>query len=180
MHATFVQYPAAYEIYRKYCLDHLEKHVPHEIPDLHSQAPRASVEVDLPLGTALVIPPQQSDFPLHRRRHWIVCLFTSKEYGTHVDTEDMIINSTYAALLNLREQLETLYQLHPDSGVVEQAPSGLYSSRFCTGLFNVPWERIHRLIVDVDLRIKVYHPYEPSTRRRRPIRVQPPSEDHKE
>ncbi|KAJ5131405.1 Appr-1-p processing [Penicillium bovifimosum] len=170
------RYPAAYEIYRKHCLDHLDNRVSHKIPDLRGPF---SMEVDFPLGTALVIPPQQSDFTLHRRRHWIICLFTSKDFGARVDKEEMIITSTHAALLDLREQLETLCRRYPDSGVGEQVPSGLYSSRFCTGIFNIPWEIIHGLINEIGLRINVYYPYEPSNRGRRPIRVQPPSEEHR-
>ncbi|KAJ5581536.1 hypothetical protein N7535_000156 [Penicillium sp. DV-2018c] len=173
------RYPAAYEIYRKHCVSRLQKPISHKIPDLSAPELHVSVEVHLPLGTALLIPPQKSDFPLHRRRHWIVCLFVSKDYGTCVDTQDMIISSTWAALLDLKEQLVTLYR-RPKSGVIEQAPTGLYSGRLCTGPFNVSWERIQKLIPVVGLRINVYHPYEPSTRGRRPIQVQAPSEEHVE
>lgn len=121
-----------------------------------------------------MIPPQQSDFLLHRRRHWVTCLFTSEYYGSRVDSEDMIVNSTFAALQDLNRQLQVLTQQASETG--NERPQRLYSSRFCSGLFKVPWERICKLIDTVGLRINVYHPFEASNRRARPIRMARPRE----
>ncbi|KAJ5458662.1 hypothetical protein N7475_010050 [Penicillium sp. IBT 31633x] len=172
------RYPAAYEIYRKHCLQYLENRQTQRIPNISNREPYPSLVVQRPLGTALIIPPQESDFARHRRRHWIICLFTSKNYGSHVDSEGMIVSSTFAALQHLREQLCILCRRLPAMNF--ERPLALYSSRFCTGLFHVPWERIRRMIVELCLPITVYHPFEPSVPRARPIRVQRPPEGHQE
>jgi hypothetical protein len=90
----------------------------------------------------------------------------------------MIVNSTFAALQDLNEQLRGLSQ--QSSETRNEQPQGLYSNRFCTGLFNVPWERISKLITTVGLPINVYHPFEASNRRARPIRIERPGEDHQD
>ncbi|KGO74883.1 Appr-1-p processing [Penicillium italicum] len=168
------RYPAAYEIYRNHCIIYRDHPVTKRIIDLRVADPQPSVVVHRPLGTALLIPPQQSDFILHCRRHWIICLFTSDKYGLRVDSEDMIVNSTFAALQDLSRQLQVLSQQASETG--NERPQSLYSSRFCTGLFNVPWERITELINTVGLRFNVYYPFEISNRRARPVRMAHPSE----
>ncbi|KAJ5826610.1 hypothetical protein N7447_003373 [Penicillium robsamsonii] len=168
------RYPAAYEIYRNHCLIYLDHPVTHVITDLHGEDPQPSLVVHRPLGTALMIPPQQSDFLLHHRRHWIICLFTSEHYGSCVDSEDTIVNHTFAALQHLSGQLWGRPQ--QDSESRNERPQRLYSNRFCTGLFKVPWDRIRKLIDTVDLQINVYHPFEASKHRTRPVRVVSPSE----
>lgn len=74
----------------------------------------------------------------------------------------------------MREQLQALFQ--SPSQAESERPLGFYCNRLCTGLFNVPWERIRELLVGVGLPINVYHPFEPSTRGARPLRVQRPPE----
>lgn len=86
----------------------------------------------------------------------------------------MVVNSTFAALQDLSGQVQVLSQQAPETG--NERPHRLYSSRFCTGLFNVPWERICKLIDTVGLHINVYHPFEASNRRARPVRMARPSE----
>ncbi|KAJ5158059.1 uncharacterized protein N7500_007710 [Penicillium coprophilum] len=168
------RYPAAYEIYRKHCLNYRDHPVTDVITDLRDEDSQPSLVVHRPLGTALMIPPQQSDFLLHRRRHWIICLFTSEHYGSRVDPEYMVVNNTFAALQHLSEQLRV--SLHQGSESRNERPQRLYSNRFCTGLFKVPWDRIRKLIDTVGLHINVYHPFEASNRRARPVRVVRPSE----
>ncbi|KAJ5382226.1 hypothetical protein N7517_000137 [Penicillium concentricum] len=172
------RYPGAYEIYRTHCLIYRDHPVTHVITDLHGEDPQPSLVVHRPLGTALMIPPQQSDFLLHRRRHWIICLFTSEHYGSRVDSEDMIVNNTFAALQHLSGQLRDLPQ--QGSERTNERPQKLYSNRFCTGLFNVSWDRISKLIDIVGLHINVYHPFEASKRRARPVRVVNSSETHQD
>ncbi|KAJ5188086.1 Appr-1-p processing [Penicillium cf. griseofulvum] len=176
--AFYERYPAAYKIYRNHCLlcrDHpVTDVITDVITHLRDEDPQPTLVVNRPLGTALMIPPQQSDFILHRRRHWIICLFTSEHYGSRVDSEDMIVNSTFAALQHLSEQLRSPRQQASESG--NDRPQRLYSNRFCTGLFDVPWDRIRELIDTVGLRINVYHPFEASNRRARPIRMVRPIE----
>ncbi|EKV13724.1 hypothetical protein PDIG_36350 [Penicillium digitatum PHI26] len=149
------RYPTAYEIYRNHCLTYRSHPVTKMITDLRDEDPLPSLVVPGPLGTALLIPPQKSDFILHRRRHWIICLFTSEKYRMRVDSEDIIVNSTFAALQDLSRQLQVLPQQASETG--NERPQSIYSSRFCTGLFNVPWERICKLINTVGLSVNVYY-----------------------
>ncbi|CAI7600047.1 unnamed protein product [Penicillium glandicola] len=172
------RYPAAYKIYRNHCLIYRDNPATDIITDLRNEDTQPSLVVQRPLGTALIIPPQQSDFLLHRRRHWIICLFASKNYGSRMDSEDMIVNSTFAALKHLSEQLRVLPREVSEAG--NERPQSLYSSRFCTGLFNVPWERIRKLINTVGLHVNVYHPFEASNRRARPVRMERPSETERD
>ncbi|KAJ5493681.1 hypothetical protein N7463_009768 [Penicillium fimorum] len=170
------RYPAAYEIYRNHCLIYRDHPVTHVITDLHGEDPQPSLAVHHPLGTALMIPPQQSDFFLHHRRHWIICLFTSENYDGCVDSEDMVVNHTFAALQHLSGQLRGSTQQGSERR--NERPQRLYSNRFCTGLFKVPWDRISKLIDTVGLHINVYHPFQPSKRRARPVSVVSSSETH--
>ncbi|CDM38007.1 hypothetical protein DTO013E5_8236 [Penicillium roqueforti] len=172
------RYPAAYDIYRNHCLIYKGHPVTNIITDLRDEDPQPSFVVDHPLGTALIIPPQQSDILLHCRRHWIICLFTSQKYGSHVDSEDMIVNNTFAALQDLSEQLQVLSRQAPETS--SERPLSLYSSRFCTGLFRVPWNRILNLINTVGLNINVYHPFAFSNRRARPVCMERPRDSYQD
>ncbi|KAJ5488417.1 Appr-1-p processing [Penicillium expansum] len=147
------RYPAAYKIYRNHCLIYRDHPVTKIITDLRDEDLQPSLVVHRPLGTALLIPPQQSDFILHRRRHWIICLFTSEKYGIRVDSEDMIVNSTFAALQDLSRQLQLLSQQASETS--NERPQSLYS---------------------IGLRVNVYYPFEASNRRARPVRMAHPDE----
>lgn len=56
----------------------------------------------------------------------IVCLHTSNYYGSAVSDPDDILVETFSAFCELEEKL-------PENAVV-------YSNKFNSGLFNVPWE----------------------------------------
>lgn len=86
----------------------------------------------------------------------------------------MVVNSTFAALQDLSGQLQVRSQQASETG--NERPRRLYSSRFCAGLFNVPWERIRKLIDIVGLHVNVYHPFEAGNRRVRPVRMARPSD----
>lgn len=111
-----------------------------------------------PLGTALIIPPQQADLAAGKKRHWIVCLFTSGGYGRQVDPPNLIVNSTYSALCDLKRQLQLL-----DSDQTQglagdgDAPTALYSCRFNSGMFGVSWDRTWTLLDAVGLDVMVVY-----------------------
>jgi ADP-ribose 1''-phosphate phosphatase len=115
------------------------------------------LEVDLPLGTALIIPPQIVDINTHGRRHWVVCLFASSGYGRRINTQPRILSNLYAALRDLSYQLQSLQVQALQTG--SDQPLALYANRFCTGLFRVRWELVHRLIENVGLQLNVCFPY---------------------
>lgn len=113
---------------------------------------RTHRSVRLPLGTALLIPPQASDIALHGRRHWIVCLFASHGYGRYRDPRDSIECSIYAALQDLSHQLR---EMRATSSQVSW-PHLLFSNKFGSGYFNLPWTTTRNLIAMAGLHINVY------------------------
>jgi ADP-ribose 1''-phosphate phosphatase len=121
----------------------------HDIEDIYAHDTDTAT-VRMPLGTALIIPPQAADARPRRKKHWIVCLFTSKGYGQHVDRSEQIINSTLAALEDLKEKLA---DLRLDG--TEPSPTALYSCRFNSGLFAVPWSQTRAAIELVGLEMTV-------------------------
>ncbi|KAJ5578734.1 Appr-1-p processing [Penicillium hispanicum] len=151
--ATFKhKYPAAFQVYRTYCMQLLQHITTHPIPDLGNgdMHPRS---VRFPLGTALIIEPQSADYELDRKSHWIICLFTSYHYRARVDAPDLIISSTYAALRDLKEQLEDLDK----SDDTAEKPTGLFACRFNSGAFGVPWKETRKVIQEVGLDMTVMY-----------------------
>lgn len=71
-------------------------------------------------GSTLICKPENN--------YSVGCLFTSKSYGSSVDSIDTIINNTKLALVVLEMM---------DNG----APCTYYSNKFNSGLFRVPWGR---------------------------------------
>lgn len=73
-----------------------------------------SYRMNPPLGTTLIT------------SNRIICLHTSDFYGKSVSEPDDILVETFSAFCELEEKL-------PENAVV-------YSNKFNSGLFNVPWE----------------------------------------
>lgn len=71
-----------------------------------------------PLGKTFIV--QDNDYE-------IGCLITSKDYGKKVDSRERITKSTILSLGKLFE-------------VLKPYPIPVYSNKFNSGLFNVPWE----------------------------------------
>lgn len=152
-YSSFIQYPAAFQVYRNYCLQYLQHITTYPIPDLRTDG-LSSTSVRSPLGTALIIRPQAGDYEFDRKNHWVVCLFTSYHYGTRADPPDLILSHTYAALLDLRRKLDALKKANQDQ------PTGLFACRFNSGAFRVPWERTRGLVEAVGLEMTVMTPEE--------------------
>lgn len=149
------QYPAAYRYYHNHCRVHREKPTRHEITNLQAED-KSTISVRFPLGTALVIPPQPGDKRNGHKQHWVVCLFTSRGFGGRVDSPDSIVNSTSAALQDLKRQLDELEECSRGSG--EPLSGKLFSCRFNSGLFAVPWARSRELLEEVGLDVTVVYP----------------------
>jgi ADP-ribose 1''-phosphate phosphatase len=152
-----VQYPTAFQCYKEHCEAYQEEIAHHDIVDLQSEDDD-TLSVRLPLGTALVIPPQPEDYNNGKKKHWIVCLFTSSGFGNRVDSPDQILNSTYAALEDLDMQLVMLKQPNEEIGDGQPPPGALFSCRFNSGLFAVPWNDTRELIDDLGLGMTVIYP----------------------
>jgi ADP-ribose 1''-phosphate phosphatase len=84
------------------------------------------------IGSSLIIPD----------KHNIVCLFTSEGFGKQVDKNKVILENTLKALVNFCEQL-TENQLFLGMNDV------VYSNRFNSGLFGVPWELTEKALKHV-------------------------------
>ncbi|KAJ5626364.1 Appr-1-p processing [Penicillium lagena] len=148
---TFRQrYPQAYQYYRSHCQSYIDYPERNSIINLQTGDDRR-ISVWKPLGTALLIPPQDSE------RHWIICLLTSRGFGTRIGSPDLIANSTYAALKDLERWMGIYRALHEHIGL--DMPNDLYACRFNSGRFDVPWHRTRNLIEGAGVAmIVVYRP----------------------
>lgn len=132
----------------------------HQIPNLHGSGPQ-KVSVPLPVGTALVIPPWEANSTREMQgNHWIICLFTSFNYGVRTDSRAAILNNTAAALDHLKRTLEADLPMQNASGLY--IPH-IYTCRLNSGLFNVPWEMTKSLLEQAHLPhgVSVIHQPEP-------------------
>ncbi|KAF3397735.1 ADP-ribose 1''-phosphate phosphatase [Penicillium rolfsii] len=147
------RYPAAYRFYQSHCRAYARSKEPVEIVSAFSTPQSGQTVLYLPLGTALIIPPQPEDYNAGSKQHWIICLFTSRGFGRHVDQPNMILNSTQAALRDLKDKLVDLL-----IDGTEPSPTALYSCQFNSGLFRIPWRRTQGLLKSVGLRVTVVTP----------------------
>ncbi|CAL5867020.1 uncharacterized protein PFLUO_LOCUS1232 [Penicillium psychrofluorescens] len=149
---TFRQrYPRAYQYYRSHCQRYIDYPERSSIVNLQTGDDRR-ISVLKPLGTALMIPPQGSE------RHWIICLFTSRGFGSRLSSPNLIANSTYAALKDLERWMEIYQALHEHIGL--DMPNDLYACRFNSGHFDIPWNRTRNLIEGAGVAMTVVYPPE--------------------
>ncbi|KAJ5642422.1 hypothetical protein N7490_006422 [Penicillium lividum] len=153
------KYPEAYERYQEYCLEWRDKNEWHNIPDLHATDKAKTVSVRYPVGTALIIH-SEAAWPT-TKKPWVICLFTSFDYGRRVDPPKLILNNTSAALHDLREKLIAI-EVKRELGF--PAVEHLYSCRFNSGLFGVPWPKTRELLdkVALGLPLTIVYPPEPA------------------
>jgi ADP-ribose 1''-phosphate phosphatase len=135
----------------------------YHIIDLESDSEDNTVIVRRPLGTALIIPPQQSDIAINGCRHWVICLFTSHGYGRNAASPEMILNATWSALVDMQRGLHQINQLAGPG----QEIRGLYACRFNSGLFGLVWSRTRHLIDLLGIQMVVYTIEGIDSRRRR-------------
>ncbi|KAH1529276.1 hypothetical protein KXX25_001519 [Aspergillus fumigatus] len=152
------KYPAAFAIYRPHCQNLLSSPRYMFEPDLQSEEShaRSSRDVRLPEGTALIIPPQKRDSEANGKKHWIICLFTSRGFGRAVSPPDVIVRNTELAVADMTRQLA---ELQTDQSSREESVGELWSCRFNAGLFGVPWERSRRVLEDAGLEVTVVRPH---------------------
>ncbi|KAK2801276.1 ADP-ribose 1''-phosphate phosphatase [Onygenales sp. PD_10] len=145
----------------------------------------------LPEGTALLIPPQPADY--HRqpvtvpapprgrgrgtttttttttvlrgagKKHWIVCLFTSFNYGRQRSAAGVILENTRLAVGDLKGQIERM-KMEGDGGEGEEemgmgmGMGELWGCRFNAGLFGVPWEATRGVLEEVGVGMRIVRP----------------------
>jgi ADP-ribose 1''-phosphate phosphatase len=120
-------------VYNNHCKTLGENTAKHTIIDSKTNQPRA---LTLPLGTTLIIPPQEEDVAKSGKSHWIVCLFTSRAFGRSVSPPNVILENSVHAIRDMRRQIEELHQAGEDIA----SGGKVYSCRFNSGLFHVKWE----------------------------------------
>ncbi|RYP80726.1 hypothetical protein DL769_002323 [Monosporascus sp. CRB-8-3] len=131
-------FPAAYGKYKGFC-DDFER----EPGSAHASGRLA--------GQCLIIPPQQEDADSGSPAISIVCLFTSYGYGRKTATKPgrypkrLVREQTTRALEQFRSQLDRGFGIN--EARVGGAPGGaegegvrIYSPKFNSALFKVPWE----------------------------------------
>ncbi|RDW90237.1 uncharacterized protein DSM5745_02012 [Aspergillus mulundensis] len=154
------KYPAAYRIYESHCRAYIKDP---QYRNISASAATSSTNqlatrnTRLPEATTLIIPPQRRDYERPRgRKHWIICLFTSRGFGRGVSGVDVILQNTELAVADLKEQLDELEEreLGPeDVGITE-----LRACRFNSGLFGVKWALTKRILEESGLEILVVRP----------------------
>jgi ADP-ribose 1''-phosphate phosphatase len=131
-------FPAAYEQYRIFC--NAAKADPS-----HLWAPQSLA------GKCFIIPPQERDIQMGAPSVHVVCLFTSHGYGRPnkangkpgVDRMSKILEQTNVALADFRRQLEET------RGRGEVQDIVIYSPRFNSGAFRVPWDQTQVAVHDM-------------------------------
>ncbi|KAE8142548.1 ADP-ribose 1''-phosphate phosphatase [Aspergillus pseudotamarii] len=150
------KYPAAYNIYHSHCQKYKfspEYLVTSDSPDQpdNIQSSTRNRNIRLPEGTALIIPPQEKDYKGKAKKHWIICLFTSRNFGKRVSSPDVIIQNTELAVADMVRQIDGLRA--EESGIGE-----LWSCRFNSGLFGVKWELSRSVLEDSGMDFTVVRP----------------------
>ncbi|CEN62564.1 hypothetical protein BJX68DRAFT_227845 [Aspergillus pseudodeflectus] len=140
------RYPAAFRVYKSFC-DDFQKN-PHYLTT--TQPSVGDVQVQLPEGHTLIIPPQPEDYEKSSgKKHWIICLFTSYGLGGTLSSPAEVLRNTETALADLKTQLH-------ESQYAEIA--GLYACRINSGLFKVDWNLTKQKMEQADLDITVISP----------------------
>ena len=133
------------------------------------------MKIRLPEGTALIIQPQKRDYEAEgadkgkgdttKKKHWIICLFTSRQFGKNVSPPDTILANTELAIADMKEQLARLAETGvsttgegEEEGGGMSAPGELWSCRFNSGLFRVEWSRSRRVLEEAGLEVTVVRP----------------------
>ncbi|GIK04924.1 ADP-ribose 1'-phosphate phosphatase [Aspergillus viridinutans] len=152
------KYPAAFAIYRSHCQNLLSspRYRPEPAARSEESQARNSRSVRLPEGTALIIPPQKRDSEANGKKHWIICLFTSRGFGRAVSPPDVIIKNTELAVADMKRQLA---ELRADHSSQEGSVGELWSCQFNSGLFRVPWARSRRVLEEAGLEVTVVRPH---------------------
>ncbi|KAL4809305.1 hypothetical protein BDV18DRAFT_131747 [Aspergillus unguis] len=88
------------------------------------------------------------------RKHWIICLFTSRRYGRNLGSVDVILQNTELAIENMKDQLKEMQERG------EASPAELRACRFNSGLFGVDWALTKEILERSELEATVVRPVE--------------------
>lgn len=89
---------------------------------------------------------------IHGSRHFIICLFTSHGYGRYAASPEMVLNATWAALLDMQRGVREINR----AADPYQQIQALHACRFNSGLFGVEWGETRQLIDRQGIEMVVY------------------------
>lgn len=152
-------FPAAYSQYQEFCEKEFKQGTGSS--SSHASSSRNSSQGKLAAGRCLIIPPQKEDVDSggSPRGIFVVCLFTSYGYGRGTarkpgrDPKSLIVEQTLLALEDFRSQVggdamvsdniqgrELEMQDDRDRDQDQDRMRAIFSPKFNSGLFGVPWE----------------------------------------
>ncbi|PGG98200.1 hypothetical protein AJ80_09578 [Polytolypa hystricis UAMH7299] len=157
-HLQAPPYPEAYRIFRAHCRSYLSTP---QVKPTNTDDATQSRTLKLPEGTTLVIPPQEKDYTSSgRKKHWIVCLFTSWHYGQRRSSPDVILENTVLAVEDFKRQLGQFKESAEGEDKGSERPGELWGCRFNAGLFGVPWEKTKGVLEEAGLEMTIVRPKE--------------------
>lgn len=89
------------------------------------------------------------------KKHWIICLITSRGFGRSVSDVDVILQNTELALADLKDQLAAMQAKAAPDGT---GLGGLNACQFNSGLFGVDWAYTKATLERSGLEITVIRP----------------------
>ncbi|KAL2871815.1 uncharacterized protein BJX67DRAFT_88216 [Aspergillus lucknowensis] len=152
-----IKYPAAFTVYKSHCDNYLKDPQDLEVSEAPPGTGQISRRIRLPEGSALIIPPQKRDYERPRgKKHWIICLFTSRGYGRSLSSVNVILENTQLAVVDMKNQLDVLRS--KEFGPENMGIAELRSCRFNSGLFKVEWAHTRNILEESGLEITVVRP----------------------
>jgi ADP-ribose 1''-phosphate phosphatase len=115
------RYPQALKVYRAHCRT------------------AHSATNPVPSGSCLLIPPCESN---GTAKHWIACLFTSKNIGKKKDSTDVIVRNTDAAVTDMLRRVREAEEGGAEIGQLRMC-------RINSGKFGVPWEMTEDVLKNI-------------------------------
>lgn len=92
---------------------------------------------DEPLMFPMVLCPEENDYR-------VACLITSDNYGDKVDPEYKILKNTENALKVFFKEVLPVQTL--ENRLCKRGPVVIYSNKFNSGLFKVPWKKTEAVL----------------------------------
>lgn len=137
-------FPAAFAVYKTFC-------------DSFKPNGEARYAARTLAGRCLIIPPQETDIARGAPTVYVVCVFTSYGYGRAnrplgkpgLDGPSKVLEQTALALEDFRKQLDgDSWKGAGHTASLSPGGDGLvvYSPRFNSGAFKVPWEQTEAMI----------------------------------
>ncbi|KAL2822382.1 hypothetical protein BDW59DRAFT_173891 [Aspergillus cavernicola] len=152
------KYPAAFAVYESHCHQYSMKSPQYlDTSEATTSASQITRRIRFPEGSTLIISPQKRDYEMPGgKRHWIICLFTSRGFGQRVSSVETILENTELAIADMKRQIDELQSR--EFGPEYTAITELRSCRFNSGLFGVDWALTREILEESGLEVTVVRP----------------------